>query len=34
MEIAGVVPVDAPDPMLDIVNQLSQMPVPILGFVP
>lgn len=34
MEIAGVVPVDAPDPMLDIVNQLRQMPVPILGFVP
>ena len=31
---AGVVPEDAPDPVLHIVEQLRKMPVPILGLVP
>lgn len=34
MHVAGVVPHDAPDPMLGIVEQLRQMPVPIIGLVP
>ena len=34
MQFARVVPEDAPDPRLSIVDQLSRMPVPILGFVP
>jgi hypothetical protein len=34
MYIAGRVPEDTPDPMLEIVEQLRQMPVPILGLVP
>jgi hypothetical protein len=34
MYVAGIVPEDAPDPMLEIVDRLRQMPVPILGLVP
>ncbi|MEO6533042.1 MAG: hypothetical protein ABIO06_05640 [Pseudolysinimonas sp.] len=34
MYVAGIVPEDAPDPMLGIVEQLRQMPIPILGLVP
>lgn len=34
MHFAGVVPEDAPDPRLGIVEQLQHMPVPILGLVP
>lgn len=34
MHVAGLVPEDAPDPMLGVVEHLRRMPIPILGFVP
>ena len=34
MQVAGIVSEDAPDPMLEVVDKLRQMPVPILGLVP
>lgn len=34
MQVGGIIPESAPDPMLGIVEQLRQMPIPIFGLVP